>query len=131
MEDKKTENKTYLFPKWLVKPKWQVLTPIWKPLSDTFEAIGGGKLWVCVTHLHVGGPQGHAVSRQSKNDDYDVECGLKELVHLTVHITEGDVAHCHVSDYLQVCEVCSATLSFAFFPSVVSLCSSSSSLTVT
>lgn len=49
---------------------------------------------VCPPHLHVGSPQGHAVSGQPQNDDYDVECGLEELVHLTVHITERDVAHC-------------------------------------
>lgn len=49
---------------------------------------------VCPPHLHVGSPQCHAVSGQPQNDDYDVERGLEELVHLTVHITERDVAHC-------------------------------------
>ncbi len=87
-------------------------------------------------HLHVGSPQGHAVGGQPQNDDYDVECGLEELVHLTVHITERDVTHCPVSNALsvfgsvQVCVVCSATLS-SECPSVVSLYSSSSSVTVT
>lgn len=45
-------------------------------------------------HLKVGRPQSHAVGGQPQNDDDDVERGLEELVHLAVHITEGDVAHC-------------------------------------
>lgn len=43
---------------------------------------------VALAYLHVGSPQGHAVSGKPQNNDYDVERGLEELVHLTVHITE-------------------------------------------
>lgn len=50
-------------------------------------------LGVSPPHLHIGSPQGHTVSRQPQNDDYDVERGLEKQVHLTVHITEWDVAH--------------------------------------
>ncbi len=98
------------------------------------------RLCVCVcvrsTHLHVGSPQGHAVGGQPQNNDNDVKCGLEELVHLTVHITERDVAHCPVWSTLGVfvrvraCDVCSAALS-SECPSAVSLSSSSSSLTAT
>lgn len=62
---------------------------------------------VSFSHLHVGGPQGHAVGGQSQNYDYDVECGLEELVHLTVHITERDVAHVPTRDTEQRMTLCS------------------------
>lgn len=63
------------------------------------------RVCVCVSspHLHVGSPQSQAVSGQPQNDDYDVERGLEKLVHLAVHITEGDVAHCPLRHTLQVC----------------------------
>lgn len=55
------------------------------------EGLEGGVCTCAVyvyPHLHVGSPQGHAVSGKPQNNDYDVERGLEELVHLTVHITE-------------------------------------------
>lgn len=55
------------------------------------------------SHLHVGGPQSHAVGGQPQDDDYDVERRLKVLVHLSVHITERDVAHCLLQNTVCVC----------------------------
>ena len=46
------------------------------------------------SHLHVRGPQGHTVGGEAQDDDDDVEGGLEVLVHLAVHFTERDVAHC-------------------------------------
>lgn len=70
----------------------------WLDLSKAlFKALDGGMMdgrsCVC-PHLHIGSPQGHAVGGQPKDDDDDVERGLEKLVYFTVHVTEGDVAHC-------------------------------------
>ena len=76
------------------------------PLFETTVLQTQVCVCVCVSvspHLHVGSPQGHAVSGQPQNNDYDVERGLEEQVHLTVHITERDVAHCPVWNTLGVC----------------------------
>lgn len=83
-------------------------------------------------YLHVGSPQGHAVGGQPQNDDYDVKRGLEELVHLTVHLTECDVAHCPECNALKcVCAgVCPAKLSCVCLSADL-LSSSSSCRTVT
>lgn len=57
-------------------------------------------------HLHIGSPQGHTVGGQPEDDDNDVERGLEKLVHFTVHITEGDVAHCPTWNSLPYCSLC-------------------------